>query len=50
MLVERGLYTDKEKERERIFYETGMRSNFFEVGKMFLGEEIKEVIRTKLDI
>ncbi|HEY4696090.1 MAG TPA: glutamate racemase [Candidatus Hydromicrobium sp.] len=50
MLVERGLYTDKEKEPERIFYETGMRSNFFEVGKMFLGEEIKEVIRTKLDI
>jgi glutamate racemase len=50
MLAEKGLCTDKGKEPERIFYETGMMSNFFEVGKMFLGEEIREVIRTKLDI
>ncbi len=50
ILVERELYADKEREPERIFYETGMRSNFFEVGKMFLGEEIKEVIRINLEI
>jgi glutamate racemase len=50
MLTEKGLCANREKEPERIFYETGMMSNFFEVGKMFLGEEIKEVIRTKLDI
>lgn len=35
---------------ERIFYETGNNSKFFEVGKMFLGEEIKEVVRVNLEI
>lgn len=50
MLKERGLSAGKGKKPQRIFYETGISSNFFEVGKMFLGEEIREVIRTKLDI
>jgi len=50
MLVEKGLCADKNNKPERIFYETGVRSNFFEVGKIFLGEDIKEVITTKLDI
>ena len=50
MLKERGLCAGKGKKPERIFYETGMMSNFFGVGKIFLGEDIREVIRTKLDI
>ena len=50
ILDERGLYSNKTKKPERIFYETGIKSKFFEVGKMFLGEEIKEVIKVKLDI
>lgn len=50
ILTEKGLRAAGKKKPERIFYETGMTSNFFDVGKMFLGEEIKEVIRTKLDI
>ena len=50
MLMEKVLCADKNNKPERIFYETGTISNFFEVGKIFLGEDIKEVIRTKLDI
>jgi len=50
ILMEKGLCAEAQKEPERVFYETGIASNFFEVGKMFLGEEIKEVIRIKLDI
>lgn len=50
ILTEKKISAKKGNEPERIFYETGMASNFFEVGKMFLGTEIKEVIRTKLDI
>lgn len=50
ILDERGLNADKTKKPERIFYETGIKSKFFEVGKMFLGEKIKEVIKVKLDI
>jgi len=50
ILTEKGLCAVENNKPERIFYETGMTSKFFEVGKMFLGEEIKEVIRTKLDI
>ncbi|MDD5621577.1 MAG: glutamate racemase [Actinomycetota bacterium] len=50
ILEERGLCADKGKTPERFFYETGIKSKFFEVGNMFLGEEIKEVIKIKLDI
>ncbi len=50
ILEERELCADKGGKPERIFYETGVKSKFFEVGKMFLGEEIKEVIKIKLDI
>lgn len=35
---------------DRIYYQTGASSKFFEVGKMFLGEEIKEVEKINLDI
>lgn len=50
VLSEEGISAGKDHRPDRIFYETGMISNFFEVGKMFLGSEIKEVIRTRLDI
>ena len=49
-LAEKEISAERDNKPERIFYETGMVSNFFEVGKMFLGTEIKEVVRTKLDI
>ncbi len=35
---------------DRVYYETGNSSKFFEVGKMFLGEEIEKVCKIKLDI
>jgi glutamate racemase len=50
VLSEKGISAGKCSSPDRIFYETGMVSNFFKVGKMFLGSEIKEVIRTRLDI
>jgi len=34
----------------RIFYETGYGSHFFEVGKMFLGEEITDVVSINLEL
>lgn len=34
----------------RLYYETGSASKFLEVGRMFLGGEINEVIRIKLDM
>ncbi len=50
MLGEKKIYADKNNKPGRIFYETGLSSNFYEVGKMFLGEEIGKTIRTKLDL
>ena len=50
ILKERGLCAGEGEKPRRIFYETGISSNFFELGRMFLGKEIKEVIRIKLDI
>ena len=38
------------KGTERTYYETGNASKFLEVGRMFLGGEINEVIRIKLDM
>ncbi|HEX7561515.1 MAG TPA: aspartate/glutamate racemase family protein, partial [Candidatus Humimicrobiaceae bacterium] len=35
---------------ERTYYETGNASKFLEVGRMFLGGEINEVVRVKLDM
>ena len=34
----------------RLYYETGNASKFLEVGRMFLGGEINEVVRVKLDM
>jgi len=50
VLSEKGISAGRGNKPDRIFYETGIVSNFFKVGKMFLGSEIKEVIRTRLDI
>lgn len=50
MLLEKDLAASGDKETKRIFYETAACSNFFKTGQMFLGTEIKEVIRAKLDI
>jgi glutamate racemase len=38
------------KGAERTYYETGNASKFLEVGRMFLGGEINEVVRVKLDM
>jgi glutamate racemase len=50
ILGEKQISAGKGNKPGRIFYETGTVSNFFKVGKMFLGSEIREVIRTRLDI
>ncbi len=50
ILIKEGLCAGGSRKPQRIFYETGSTSKFLEVGKMFLGEEIKEVTRTKLDM
>jgi glutamate racemase len=50
LLKEKQIAADSKRKPGRVFYETGMDSKFFEVGKMFLGEEIKEVIKVKLDM
>jgi glutamate racemase len=50
LLKEKQIAADSKEKPERVFYETGMDSKFFVVGKMFLGEEIKEVIKVKLDM
>ena len=50
VLIREKLAAEANQKPERIFYETGNNSKFFEVGKMFLGEEIKEVVRVNLEI
>ncbi|MEA2015546.1 MAG: glutamate racemase [Actinomycetota bacterium] len=50
ILVDKNLGADGSRKPQRFFYETGSTSKFLEVGKMFLGEEIKEVKKTKLDM
>ncbi len=50
LLIEKNLSAEKGNKVKRIFYETALDGNFFKTGKMFLGSEIKEVIRTKLEL
>ncbi|MCL5069693.1 MAG: aspartate/glutamate racemase family protein, partial [Actinobacteria bacterium] len=45
-----NIENDGQDKPQRIFYETGNTSKFFSVGKMFLGEKIKEVIKIDLKI
>jgi len=50
VLVKEKIAVRTNPKPERTFYETGSNSKFFEVGKMFLGEEIKEVVKINLGI
>jgi glutamate racemase len=50
LLIEKGLSTDKDNKASRVFYETAQNSNFFKTGQIFLGAEIKEVKKTRLEI
>ncbi len=50
LLVEKNLFKDDDNKVNRIFYETALDGNFFKTGKMFLGSEIKEVIKTRLEV
>jgi glutamate racemase len=50
ILEKNNIENDGELKPKRIFYETGNTSKFFNVGKMFLGEKIKEVVKVDLDI
>jgi len=50
ILKQNNIENDGFSKPKRIFYETGNTSKFFSVGKMFLGEEIKEVIKVELKI
>lgn len=50
MLIKKDLSANESNKASRVFYETALSSSFFKTGQMFLGEEISEVIRIKLDI
>ena len=50
LLIEKNMFAGQDNKANRIFYETALNGNFFKTGKMFLGSEIKEVIRTRLGI
>ena len=50
ILEKNNIENDDKSKPKRIFYETGNTSKFFSVGKMFLGEKIKEVIKVDLEI
>jgi glutamate racemase len=50
ILEKSNIENDGKSKPKRIFYETGNTSKFFSVGKMFLGEKIKEVIKVDLEI
>lgn len=48
ILINNNLYNELNNTPKRIFYETGNDSKFYDVGKIFLGEKIKEVIKVEL--
>ncbi len=50
ILKEKGIEAPKGRKPSRIFYETGLASHFFEVGRMFLGEEITGVVSIDLKL
>jgi len=50
MLIKKDLSANESNKTSRVFYETALSSSFFKTGQMFLGEEISEVIRIKLNI
>jgi glutamate racemase len=50
LLIGNDMAASHDNKVRRLFYETSSCSNFFKTGQMFLGEEIKKVVRAKLDI
>ena len=50
ILEKNNIENDGKVKPKRIFFETGNTSKFFSVGRMFLGEKIKEVIKVDLKI
>jgi len=50
ILIEKNIEAELGNKPERIFYETGNESRFLEVGKRFLGAEIKKVKRVNLEM
>ncbi|MGM0368364.1 MAG: glutamate racemase [Actinomycetota bacterium] len=51
MALEKGrIIASNADKPKRVFYETGYGSHFFEVGKMFLGEDITDVVSMNLEI
>jgi glutamate racemase len=50
LLLERDMAADTGNKAKRLFYETAEKSNFFKTGQMFLGREISQIIKTRLDV
>jgi glutamate racemase len=50
LLMKKDLNADKENKAKRAFYETAENSNFFKTGQMFLGRDICEVKKARLDV
>lgn len=50
ILEEKGLLSSVRQSPKRIFFETGNKSRFLELGRLFLGKEIEEVKRIDLNI
>jgi glutamate racemase len=50
LLMEKDLNADKGNKAKRAFYETAESSNFFKTGQMFLGRDISEVKKARLDV
>lgn len=50
ILEKLNIKSDDKNNAQRIFYQTGNTNKFYEVGNIFLGEKIDEVIKINLDI
>lgn len=50
LLSGKSIDAGRENKAERLFYETAEKSNFFKTGQMFLGREIRQVIKTRLEV
>ncbi|MDZ7837392.1 MAG: glutamate racemase [Actinomycetota bacterium] len=50
VLKQYDMAAPRDRKSTRLFYETGYGSHFFEVGRMFLGEDIKDVISINLEL
>jgi glutamate racemase len=50
LLMQRDMAADTGNKAKRLFYETAEKSNFFKTGQVFLGREIRQIIKTRLDV